>query len=112
MAQAATETWTPLPEPLQNNRLEINFSDAEEEDADDKPNIVWYKFEIKFGKFKGTKLNKMITSREGRSYLRWLKKQTWCRPYTSDAIDEAMMYYYNLKMKKLQSRQTKRIIIK
>lgn len=103
MAAADTEVWHPLPEPLQDKKLEITFSDTE----DDSNTTSWYKFEIKFGKFKGVKMNEMITSKEGRSYLRWLKKQEWCKDYTTDAIDEAMLYYYNLKMKRLQSRQKK-----
>ena len=59
----------------------------------DKENKDPGTIDLRYGKHKGKTLNDMMKSREGISYLGWLKKTT-----TSDFMREAIKTVFNRKL--------------
>ena len=78
-----------------SNVPEIVFSDDEQDDTpNDTPTLEYI---LPFGKHQGTTTHKLICSKQGRSYIRYLLKWDALRPYARMQLEFAMAHYDTLK---------------
>lgn len=86
-----------------NDKNEIVYSDDDcdsmrttaEESSSEGAN--WENFVLRFGKYKGTTLGKMIQQGRTRQYLRYILKWPDIRPHTAQNINQALAHYEELK---------------
>ena len=79
----------------------MTFSDEEE-----VPTLNWRDVSsdcMPFGKFKGQSFKEIVSSKNGRDYLRWVHKALDLRPMTSGKIHCTLEWYHTKKMSRANS---------
>lgn len=77
---------------------------------DEEKEVTWteaQQFKLRFGKYKGTSLERMVTVPKRRAYLRYLMKWDELRPYTKNNIAAALKYYDDEKRKRAEESKKK-----